>query len=131
MTTPDLSFGREWRIRGRREFARIHAAKVRRESGPILVYGLPNDLPRLRIGLSVGRRVGHAVRRNRVKRQLREAFRLHRDGWAVGYDLLVVVRPHEPTTVAAYAEHLGSAIRRLEQAWRKRRKPADEGRSPG
>ena len=131
MAAPDLSFGREWRVRGRQDFARIHAAKVRRESGPLLVYGLPNDLPRLRIGLSVGRRVGNAVRRNRVKRQLREAFRLHRAGWAVGYDLLVVVRPHEATTVDAYAEHLGSAIRRLEQAWRKRRKPGDEGSSPG
>ena len=131
MTAPDLTFGRDWRIRGRREFARIHAARVRRESGPLLVYAMPNDLPRLRIGLSVGRRVGNAVRRNRVKRQLREAFRLHRDRWAVGYDLLVVVRPHPAITVEAYAEHLGSAVRRLEQAWRRRPKPDVEDSSRG
>lgn len=120
MNPLDRSFGPEWRVRGRREFAEIHAAKVRRESGPLLVYARPNDLARLRIGLSVGRRIGNAVRRNRVKRQLREAFRNHRHDWPAGYDLLVVVRPHDPTSVRSYAEHLGSAIGRLAQAWQKR-----------
>ena len=69
-TNGDHSFGREWRVRGRRHFAEIHAAKVRRESGPLLVYALPNEVGHLRIGLSVGRRVGNAVRRNLVKRRL-------------------------------------------------------------
>lgn len=122
----DRSFGPEWRVRGRREFAEIHAAKVRRESGPLLVYARPNDLDRLRIGLSVGRRIGNAVRRNRVKRQLRDAFRNHRHDWPTGYDLLVVVRPHEPISVQSYAEHLGSAIERLAQAWRKRSDHEDD-----
>ena len=118
--TSDRSFGREWRVRGRRHFAEIHAAKVRRESGPLLVYALPNDVGHLRIGLSVGRRVGNAVRRNLLKRRLREGFRLHRSDWPGGYDLLVVVRPHEPAHPDTYAEHLGMAISRLDKAWRKR-----------
>ena len=116
----DRSFGPAWRVRGRTRFAEIHAAKVRRESGPLLVYALPNEVGHLRIGLSVGRRVGNAVRRNLVKRRLREAFRLHRAAWPGEYDLLVVVRPHEPTAPDAYAGHLGAAVRRLDQAWRKR-----------
>jgi ribonuclease P protein component len=116
----DRTFGARWRVRGRSRFAEIHAAKVRRESGPLLIYALTNDLDHLRIGLSVGRRVGNAVRRNRVKRRLREAFRLHRDAWARGYDLLVVVRPHEPLSPDEYARHLGEAIARLDKAWRKR-----------
>ena len=116
----DRSFGPRWRVRGRTRFAEIHGARVRRESGPLLVYALPNDVGHLRIGLSVGRRIGNAVRRNLVKRRLREAFRLHRDAWAAGYDLLVVVRPHEPLAPDDYAPHLGEAIARLDKAWRKR-----------
>ena len=88
----DRSFGPKWRVRSRRDFAAIHAAKVR-ASRPLLVYAIPNTLGHLRIGLSVARRVGNAVARNRVKRRLREAFRLNRHG-GPGYDLLVVVRPH-------------------------------------
>ena len=116
----DRSFGRRWRVRGRDRFAEIHGAKVRRESGPLLVYAIPNRLDHLRIGLSVGRRIGNAVRRNLVKRRLREGFRLHRHAWATGYDLLVVVRPHPPLKPDEYARHLGDAISRLDKAWRKR-----------
>ena len=131
MDSNDRSFGPEWRVRSRRDFAAIHAARVRCESGPMLVYALPNDLGHLRIGLSVGRRVGNAVVRNRVKRRIREAFRLHRSEWPAGYDLLVVVRPHEPISVQAYATDLGRSIGRLDKTWRRRRAtPADPGESP-
>ena len=116
----DRSFGPKWRVRSRRDFAAIHAAKVRREAGPLLVYAIPNTLGHLRIGLSVARRVGNAVARNRVKRRLREAFRLNRHEWPTGYDLLVVVRPHPLAEVEEYANRLGQAIEGLDQAWRKR-----------
>ena len=52
MDPKDRSFGTRLRIRSRRDFAAIHAARVRSESGPLLVYGLPNDLGHLRIGIS-------------------------------------------------------------------------------
>ena len=126
MDPQDRSFGPEWRVRSRKDFAAIHAAKVRSESGPLLVYAMPNRLEHCRIGLSVGRRVGNAVVRNRIKRRIREAFRNHRSSWASGYDLLVVVRPHEPISVQSHAEHLGSAIERLAQAWRKRKDHEDD-----
>ena len=120
MDPKDRSFGPEWRVRSRRDFAAIHAAKVRSESGPVLVYAMPNELGHCRIGLSVGRRVGNAVVRNRVKRRIREAFRNYRSDWASGYDLLVVVRPHPPATVEAYAEDLGRTIGRLDRTWQRR-----------
>ena len=128
MESKDRSFGPEWRVRSRKDFAAIHAAKVRSESGPLLVYAVPNGLVHLRIGISVGRRVGNAVVRNRIKRRIREAFRNHRSSWPSGYDLLVVVRPHQPAGVETYFEDLGRTIGRLDKTWQRRL--ADPKKSP-
>lgn len=78
------------------------------------VYVRPNGLAEPRLGLSVGRRVGSAVRRNRVKRLLREAFRLSRHGLPTvqgqALDVVVNVRPHEPRAVTDYQRLLLSAV---------------------
>ena len=45
-----------------------------------------------RLGLTVSTKVGHAVVRNRVRRRLREVYRLHEDAMATGCDVVVVAR---------------------------------------
>jgi ribonuclease P protein component len=45
-----------------------------------------------RLGITTGTKLGHAVVRNRVRRQVREIYRLHRDELIPGKDLVVVVR---------------------------------------
>ncbi|RPG22504.1 MAG: ribonuclease P protein component [Phycisphaera sp. TMED9] len=126
MTPPRFTFGSNDRLKGRRAFAAVHGARTRRESGPLLVYALPNDVDHLRLGISIGKRCGNAVRRNRLKRLIREAFRLNRADWPGGYDLMVVIRPHDELTVTDYASHLEDTIGRLDQQWRKRTQKTSE-----
>jgi ribonuclease P protein component len=52
---------------------------------------MPNDLGWTRCGFSVSRRVGNAVRRNRVKRRLREIMR--KTSLKAGWDIVVIARP--------------------------------------
>lgn len=58
----------------------------------------------VRLGLSVGKRVGGAVERNRVKRVLREEFARISDGLQVDVDYVVIARPG----VHEYVEERGS-----------------------
>ena len=118
--TPSFRFQRELRLRGKSAFKHVHEAKVRRETGPLLVYARPNTLEFSRIGLAVGRSVGGAIRRNRIKRRLREAFRLNRHEWPTGYDWMVVVRKHEPVEIMKYAQWLQELTSQLDDAWKKR-----------
>jgi ribonuclease P protein component len=56
-----------------------------------VVYAFPNGRDTSRLGLSVGRRAGGAVQRNRIKRRIREAFRTASD-LPSGFDLVVIAR---------------------------------------
>ena len=60
--------------------------------GNLLVFGAANGLPHCRLGLSVSRKVGGAVLRNRWKRLIREAFRTSRQRLPEGLDLIVIPR---------------------------------------
>jgi ribonuclease P protein component len=102
------------------EFAAVYEARVRESRGPVTVYALPNELAHPRLGMSVNRKVGTAVRRNRIRRLLRESFRLMQHDFPRGYDLVVVVRPHEPLMLADYQKLLSGAVVRLHRAWQAR-----------
>jgi len=104
----DQRFGRHLRIAHARDFRAAFHARLRRSAGPITLFARPNGLDHPRLGLSIGRRVGNAVRRHRLKRHLREAFRLERQDLPVGFDLVVTARPHQPLPLARYRAILSS-----------------------
>ena len=56
------------------------------------VYICANKLQKNRLGLTVGTKVGKAVVRNRVRRLMRESYRLQEEKLKVGFDLVIVAR---------------------------------------
>lgn len=117
MPAQPLTFPRAHRLSGELRFAAVYDAKVRVTRGPLLFFGLPNQAGHARLGLSVSRKVGTAPRRARIKRLLREAYRHERHALPGSYDLVVVVRPHEPLPLNEYRELLKSATAKIDQHW--------------
>ena len=120
MTKGDYSFPASLRLKRKREFDRVFSARCSVADGRLVLYAQPNGRTDSRLGLVVSKRVGNAVTRNRIKRLLREAFRLNRSSLPVGYDFVCVPRPAEEHTLAGYTESLCTLAERAVTRWRKR-----------
>lgn len=124
MSPPRLRFGRASRLRGRGAFKEVIDARARVEADAFTIFARPNSGPAPRLGISIGRRVGTAARRNRIKRLIREAFRLsqreHPTAAPAPYDIVAVVRPHEERPLADYTHQFLAALARAHEVWSKR-----------
>lgn len=88
-------FPRPFRIRASADFARAYKDGSRARGDLLLVIARQNPYGFTRLGLSVGKRIWKsAVRRNRVRRLFREAFRLEHDELPPGMDLVLI--PAQP-----------------------------------
>lgn len=58
----------------------------------LVLYARRNRLGRNRVGITVSKKLGHAVVRNRARRRLREVYRLHEEVFQPGWDIVVVAR---------------------------------------
>lgn len=123
-----LSLPSSLRIRTSGEFQKIYAIRASAASEAVIIYAMRNGRSFTRFGLSVGRKHGNAVERNRIKRLLRETFRLTRHDLPMGYDLILIPRRMgRDVSLACLREELPQIVRQA--AARADRKAEQVGRT--
>lgn len=61
-------------------------------NGYLVLYARRNRTGTNRVGITTGKKLGHAVVRNRTRRRLREIYRLNEENFLPGFDIVVVAR---------------------------------------
>jgi ribonuclease P protein component len=94
LVAPPAAYPRNYRLLLAAQYQRVFRhCEVKANDRFITVLAISNDLRYPRLGMVVSiKAAGNAVKRNRIKRLLRESFRLHRELLA-RFDLVVLVRP--------------------------------------
>ena len=111
----DQSAGKDYRLRRRKDIARMFE-RGRRASDSLLVLHVlrgPQEVGHARLGVAVSGRHGNAVKRNRVKRLCREAFRLIRSELPDMWDYMIVPRVGRPLTIDRIQESLRALVGQL------------------
>ena len=72
-------------------FRRLYATNGH-ANGYLVLYARPNRSATNRVGITASKKLGHAVVRNRVRRRLREVYRLNEELFTPGWDIVVVAR---------------------------------------
>ena len=111
MTERTLRFRWRQHLRRRCDFQRIFKRRCV-VSRPVLVVHVDrNDLGYTRLGISTPRSVGRAVARNRLRRLIREAFRLRQRDLPEGLDIVCVAKPNPTPTLSDYIDVLPNLVR--------------------
>ncbi|WP_270183031.1 ribonuclease P protein component [Alkalihalobacillus sp. CinArs1] len=104
-----------YRIKKNSEFQSVFKKGNSTANRQFVVYVMKrNDQPHFRLGLSVSKRIGNAVTRNRVKRLIRESFHQLSDQIDVPYDFVVIAR--KPASEMNLEEVKSSLIHVLKRA---------------
>ena len=75
-----------------RDFSRVYREGKSKSNALMVLYACPNGTDRNRLGIVVSKKVGNSVVRHRLKRLVRENYRLNEGCYSRGSDLVVVMR---------------------------------------
>jgi ribonuclease P protein component len=109
----DESFPRDRRLRRQADFDRVHRCETYAADDVLVVRASGNGRRPTRLGVSIPRKAGTAVVRNRWKRLVREAFRLEQGRLPTGLDLVVRPRRGAIPSAAAVRRSLVELTRRV------------------
>jgi ribonuclease P protein component len=105
------TFGRNERIRKRQDYLRIYGQGVRITSKRFTIITLANQSGIRRLGMTVSKKTGNAVQRNRIKRILREFFRLNKSRLPASQDIVIIAKKGIlPLTYGDVCTELGSRL---------------------
>ena len=105
-----VKFPRTMRLLRHADFEKVYKQGRRHFSAHMTVFYLQRESGEgLRVGFTVGRALGGAVVRNRMKRRLREAVRLRQPGWSGAVD--VVINPKKSLLQAEFEDLMDEVAR--------------------
>jgi len=100
-------------LKNNRDFQLVYKKGKSAASKHIVVFLLKNNAGINRLGISVSKKMGHAVQRNRIRRRLREAFRLIEASLPCGHDLVILPRQNtHDATLADIKSQMKHCLRR-------------------
>ena len=105
---------RQYRLRDKRRFQQVRRQGRSYKHRLIVLVLLPNKLSHSRFGFTASKRIGNAVKRNRVRRLMREAVRLQWEDIAPGWDVVCIAR--QPIADATFQEVQAACQQLLSQA---------------
>ena len=94
MNMASFKFTKADRIQQRTEFLHLSKFGIKHQNRHFIAYALHNNKDHSRLGITVTKKVGHAVARNRIKRLIREHFRQNRYKLSNSWDIKVVAKIH-------------------------------------
>ena len=106
-----FSFSQEERILKRAEFIDLNLHGTRYYTKNFVVILKQNRRDITRLGITVSKRVGNSVKRNRIKRSIREFFRLSKQQIPKGYDIMIVaLKESDKSDFLKVQEELGDLL---------------------
>lgn len=80
-------------LKKNQDFQKVYKEGTSYANRYLVMYVLSNERKENRLGISVSKKVGNSVVRHRITRLIRESYRLNKEAFLKGWDLIVVVRP--------------------------------------
>jgi len=94
-------------------FKRLYYRGKRQHSPILVMHSMPNRLSCNRLGITVSKKLGKAVKRNKVRRRIYEAFRLYEPVLKVGHDIVIVAKQKALLSeFGQYYNEIGGVLKR-------------------